>query len=83
VGAGIRHVVLRVPDISCEHCERTVTQALGRTGGVQRVEVDIAAKEVRVSYDEAAVDLERLKTVLAEEDYPVASVRKCSTRREQ
>jgi copper chaperone len=69
----MRHVVLQVPDISCEHCERTVKQALGRTGGVRRVEVDIPAKEVRVLYDEAAVDLERLKAVLAEEDYPVAS----------
>jgi copper chaperone len=70
----MRHVVLRVPDISCEHCERTVKQALGRTAGVHHIEVDIPAKEVRVSYDEAAVDLERLKTVLRDEEYPVASV---------
>lgn len=66
-------VVLRVPDISCEHCERTIKQALGRTAGVGAVEVDIPAKEVRVSYDEASVDLGRLKAVLQEEDYPVAS----------
>lgn len=65
-------VVLRVPDISCEHCERVIKQALGRTAGVQTVDVDIPAKAVRVSYDEAAVDLERLKAVLQEEDYPVA-----------
>lgn len=66
-------VVLRVPDISCEHCERTIKQALGRTAGVRAVEVDIPAKEVRVSYDEGAVDLGHLKAVLQEEDYPVAS----------
>jgi copper chaperone CopZ len=71
----MREVVLRVPDISCEHCERTVKQALGRTAGVLDVAVDIPAKEVRVAYDETAVDLERLKTVLADEEYPVASVR--------
>lgn len=67
-------VVLRVPDISCEHCERTIRQALGRTAGVRDVAVNIPAKEVRVAYDEAAVDLERLKAVLHDEDYPVASV---------
>jgi copper chaperone len=66
-------VVLRVPDISCEHCERTIKQALGRTAGVRAVEVDIPAQEVRVAYDEAAVDLARLKAVLAAEEYPVAS----------
>ncbi len=66
--------VLHVPDISCEHCERTIKQALGRTPGVQRVEVDLPAKQVRVSYDDAAVDVARLKAVLEAEEYPVASV---------
>jgi copper chaperone len=66
-------VVLRVPDISCEHCERTITQTLGRTAGVREVEVDITTKAVRVSYDEASVGLDRLKAVLEAEDYPVAS----------
>jgi copper chaperone CopZ len=66
--------VLHVPDISCEHCERTIKQALGQTPGVLRVEVDIPRKQVRVSYDDAAVDVDRLKTVLEAEEYPVASV---------
>lgn len=65
-------VVLRVPDISCEHCERVIKQALGGTAGVRAVDVDVPAREVRVSYDEDAVDLDRLKAVLQEEDYPVA-----------
>lgn len=70
----MRHVVLRVPDISCEHCERTVRQALGRIAGVHRVDVDIPAKDVRVAYDEASVDLARLQAALRDEDYPVAAV---------
>nr|MBA2362273.1 heavy-metal-associated domain-containing protein [Chloroflexia bacterium] len=45
-------VTLNVPDISCEHCERTVTQALTPVEGVQAVRVDIPAKQVRVEYDE-------------------------------
>ncbi|HET7264693.1 MAG TPA: heavy-metal-associated domain-containing protein [bacterium] len=67
------NVVLRVPDISCEHCERTVKQALGKLRGVGTVDVDIAAKEVRVAYDETSVGLDGLKAALADEDYPVAS----------
>jgi copper chaperone CopZ len=70
----MRHVVLRVPDISCEHCERTVRRALGRIAGVQRVDVDIPAKDVRVAYDEASVDLERLQAALRDENYPVVAV---------
>ncbi|HLW46402.1 MAG TPA: heavy-metal-associated domain-containing protein [bacterium] len=69
----MRHVVLRVPDISCEHCERTVTRALGLVAGVHRVDVDIPAKQVRVAYDEASVDVGRLESILRDEDYPAAS----------
>ena len=70
----MKTVVLNVPDISCEHCERTITEALTPMAGVRSVNVDIPTKQVRVEYDEGAADVEQLKGVLEEEDYPVASV---------
>jgi len=66
--------VLNVPDISCEHCERTITTALTPVAGVRSVSVDIPGKQVRVDYDEAQVKVDRLTEILVEEDYPVASV---------
>jgi copper chaperone len=66
--------VLNVPDISCEHCERTITNALAPVDGVRTVNVDIPAKQVRVDYDDAIVDVNKMKDVLQEEDYPVESV---------
>jgi copper chaperone len=66
--------VLTVPDISCEHCVRTVTEALTPIEGVQQVSVNLPTKQVRVEYDNARVDIDTLKSVLAEEDYPVESV---------
>ncbi|HXM55760.1 MAG TPA: heavy-metal-associated domain-containing protein [Candidatus Dormibacteraeota bacterium] len=68
-------VVLNVPDISCAHCERTITEALQPVQGVHEVGVDIPARTVRVAYDEGAVTVERLHEVLAEADYPVAAPR--------
>ena len=67
-------VVLRVPDISCEHCEHTVTQALTPVKGVHTVHVDIPAKQVTVEYDGGPATIEQMKAVLQEEDYPVESV---------
>lgn len=64
--------ILRVPDISCEHCERTITEALSPVDGVRSVKVDIPAKAVTVEYDEATVSVNRFKELLKEEDYPVA-----------
>jgi copper chaperone len=66
--------VLNVPDISCEHCERTITNALTPVEGIRAVKVDIPARQVRVEYDEARVSVEQMKDVLQEEDYPVESV---------
>ena len=68
------NVILNVPDISCEHCERTITNALTPVDGVRSVNVDIPTKRVTVDYDESAVDVNRFKEVLQEEDYPVESV---------
>ena len=66
--------VLNVPDISCEHCQRTITGALQPVTGVQSVNVDIPAKQVRVEYDPGRVSVDRLKDILQEEDYPVESL---------
>ena len=66
--------VLNVPDISCEHCEHTITSALTPVDGVRTVKVDIPAHQVHVEYDEARIDVDQMRKILSEEDYPVASV---------
>ena len=65
---------LNVPDISCEHCERTITNALRPIAGVRTVNVDIPGKQVRIECDEAQVNVDRMKDILQEEDYPVEGV---------
>jgi copper chaperone len=67
-------VTLNVPDISCEHCERTITNALSPVEGIKSVNVDIPAHTVHVDYDEAQVNVDKMREILQEEDYPVASV---------
>lgn len=67
-------VILDVPNIECEHCEATVTRALTPLAGVQSVKVDIPAHLVALDYDEGLLNLEVVKEVLKEEDYPVEQV---------
>ena len=66
-------VVLNVPDISCQHCAKTVTETLTPIQGVRTVQVDVPAKQVQVEYDDAVASLDAMKAALQEEDYPVAS----------
>jgi copper chaperone len=68
-------VTLTVPAIECEHCEHAITEALTPMAGVRSVAVDIPLKLVSLDYDEAALSLDKVKEVLAEEEYPVVATR--------
>jgi copper chaperone len=65
-------ITFDVPDISCDHCARTIDEALAPLAGVRTVAVDVPAKRVRVEYDERQADPGRLAAALADEGYPVA-----------
>jgi copper chaperone len=63
---------LSVPDISCDHCRRTVETALGGLPGVREATVDIGARTVQVTYDATTVGPATIRTTLADEGYEVA-----------
>ncbi len=60
-----------VPGISCDHCKRAIEGEVGQVEGVDRVEVDVAAKTVDVAGEasEAAV-----RSAIDEAGYEVAGV---------
>lgn len=67
-------ITLSVPDISCDHCARTITGALTPLAGVHEVAVDIPGKTVHVRHDANQEIAPRIGDILAEEGYPVASI---------
>ena len=67
-----RHVVLNVPDISCNHCKMAIERALAGVDGVSDVEVEVAAKTVGLRYDASRTGLSAVEEVMADEGYPVA-----------
>lgn len=64
---------LNAPGISCGHCVMAIKRAVTNLPGVASVEGDPASKNVTVTYDPGQVELERIKSVMAEQGYPVAS----------
>lgn len=67
-------VVLDVPEISCEHCSQAITKALQPQQGVKQVRVDVPTQKVHLEFDEGTITLDRVKEILAEEEYPVEAV---------
>jgi copper chaperone len=67
----MEETTLRSLAISCNHCIMAIKRALTGLPGVQAVEGDPAAKQVKVTYDAAQISLDKIKAVMAEEGYPV------------
>lgn len=63
---------LKVPRIHCSGCVNTVTTAVQRLAGVQRVEASEVTKEIKVEFDPARVDETKIRSTLASVGYPAA-----------
>ncbi len=64
-----RSRLLRVPDMTCGHCEMSVQEALEELEGVERSKADHATGEVELTYDESRVTDEDLRGAIEEAGY--------------
>jgi copper chaperone len=70
--AATQETILSVPDISCEHCVKTIDSALGALVGVEAVSTDIPSKTVRLRYDPGQVSMDQIEATLDDAGYTVA-----------
>ena len=63
-------VTYSIPAIHCGHCTHAIEMEVGELHGVQTVKADLNSKKVQITFDEPASE-EKIKTLLAEIDYPV------------
>lgn len=62
---------LSVPEIHCEHCKTSIEGALQPLAGVSKAVVDIPARTVTVTYDQAATERQSLIAAIEEQGYEV------------
>ncbi len=70
--ATTQETTLLVPDISCEHCVKTINGALAAQQGVEAVQTDIPTKTVYLRFDPSRLSLEQVKAILDDAGYTVA-----------
>ncbi|SFX80763.1 copper chaperone [Thermoactinomyces sp. DSM 45891] len=61
--------VLKVNGMSCNHCVRSIEEALKKIS--VQVKVDVAGKTVSVEYDETQVNLEQIQQIIEDQGYDV------------
>ena len=64
-------ITYKIPNISCGHCVHTITSEVSDLEGVQSVVADFISKQATITYEPPATE-EKIKSVLAEINYPVA-----------
>lgn len=58
-----------VPNISCDHCVKTIRNELKEIGGVNLMDGDVENKQIAVEYEEPATE-EKIREKLKEINYP-------------
>ena len=64
-------LMLNVGGMSCEHCVKAISEALGALSGVHSVKVDLEQKTVTVERDSSSVTLEQIICEIEELGYDV------------
>jgi len=64
--------IYRVPDVSCDHCVRAITDELTKLPGVADVDVNLNSKLVTVRHDGSVTD-DRIRDGIAEAGYDIAA----------
>ena len=65
--------VLKVDGMSCEHCVKAITNAVGALPGVSGVAVDLKTKSVTVEHDPEKSPLDKIKLEIEDQGYEVLS----------
>jgi copper ion binding protein len=60
---------IAIQGMTCDHCVKSVTDALKRIAGVQAVQVSLAEKKARVIYDRARSNDQDLRAAIEAEGY--------------
>ncbi|HSF83656.1 MAG TPA: heavy-metal-associated domain-containing protein [Anaerolineales bacterium] len=61
-----------IPNISCGHCVNTIQNEVSELEGVQSVMADQVARQATITFEPPATE-EKIKSLLAEINYPVAA----------
>lgn len=63
------NVTWKVEGMTCGHCKQAVERAVEGTGAT--AQVDLAAKQVTISYDESKVKPEQIREAIEDQGYDV------------
>jgi copper chaperone len=74
---------ISVPEIHCDHCKVSIEGAVGSIAGVDAASVDIPARTVTVTYDDASVNRGDLVEAIQQQGYEVPAGERSPSARDE
>jgi copper chaperone len=65
-------ITFDVDGMSCDHCVKAITKAIGELPGTGDVAVDLENKKVTAAYDGGKVKVDLIRTAIEDQGYDVA-----------
>jgi len=65
----MENITLNVEGMSCEHCVKAVTKAVGGFAGTKNVKVDLKAGTASFEFDSSKTGLNEIKAAIEEEGF--------------
>ena len=66
----MKNISYKIPAIHCNHCSHAIKMELSELEGVGSVQVDVAKKEVAITFESPASE-QKIRELLIEINYPV------------
>ena len=60
----LKRAKIKIDGMSCQHCVKTVTDAVVDLDGVSQVKVNLKKGEAKIKFEKDRLDLEQLKTAV-------------------
>ena len=62
---------LKVEGMTCQHCVQTVSEAVGKMAGIQKVEVNLEQKLVNVEFEESLSTIDDISAQIVEAGFEI------------
>ena len=67
----MENINLKVPGMSCSHCEKAIKGALAELAGIGTVKIDLDSKDVNIDYDPASTGPDKIKAAIEDQGYDI------------
>lgn len=66
---------IKLPTIQCSMCKKTITKALNKADGINKIHIDVDGKLAHINYDKNKIDIAKIENIISAAGYDANNVK--------